>query len=83
MNNSTSHSLAVKTPLSRLYLALFSAPLLLFYLPISRVQPMPFDGDSRITETLGYTGDVYVGRNQRGNLLIDNGKITAYNINIG
>lgn len=30
MNNSTSHSLAVKTPLSRLYLALFSAPLLLF-----------------------------------------------------
>ncbi len=30
MNNSTSHALAVKTPLSRLYLALFSAPLLLF-----------------------------------------------------
>ena len=29
MNNSTSHSLAVKTPLSGLYLALFSAPLLL------------------------------------------------------
>jgi len=42
-----------------------------------------FDGDARVTESLGYTGDVYVGRNQRGNLLIDNGKITAYNINIG
>lgn len=84
MNNSTSHALAVKTPLSRLYLALFSAPLLLF-LPadIARAADAFFDGDSRITETLGYTGDVYVGRNQRGNLLIDNGKITAYNINIG
>ena len=84
MNNSTSHSLAVKTPLSRLYLALFSAPLLLF-LPadVARAADAFFDGDSRITETLGYTGDVYVGRNQRGNLLIDNGKITAYNINIG
>lgn len=84
MNNSTSHSLAVKTPLSRLYLALFSAPLLLF-LPadIARAADAFFDGDARITETLGYTGDVYVGRNQRGNLLIDNGKITAYNINIG
>ncbi len=75
MNNSTSHSLAVKTPLSRLYLALFSAPLLLF-LPadIARAADAFFDGDARITETLGYTGDVYVGRNQRGNLLIDNGK---------
>ena len=84
MNNSTSLALAVKTPLSRLYLALFSAPLLLF-LPadIARAADAFFDGDSRITETLGYTGDVYVGRNQRGNLLIDNGKITAYNINIG
>ncbi|RTY41101.1 autotransporter domain-containing protein [Enterobacter hormaechei subsp. steigerwaltii] len=84
MNNSTSHSLAVKTPLSRLYLALFSAPLLLF-LPadVARAADAFFDGESRITETLGYTGDVYVGRNQRGNLLIDNGKITAYNINIG
>ena len=84
MNNTTSHALAVKTPLSRLYLALFSAPLLLF-LPadIARAADAFFDGDSRITETLGYTGDVYVGRNQRGNLLIDNGKITAYNINIG
>lgn len=84
MNNSTSHSLAVKTPLSRLYLALFSAPLLLF-LPadVARAADAFFDGESRITETLGYTGDVYVGRNQRGNLLIDNGKIIAYNINIG
>jgi len=84
VNNSTSHSLAVKTPLSRLYLALFSAPLLLF-LPadVARAADAFFDGESRITETLGYTGDVYVGRNQRGNLLIDNGKITAYNINIG
>ncbi|ELV2836548.1 autotransporter outer membrane beta-barrel domain-containing protein [Enterobacter cloacae] len=84
MNNSTSHSLAVKTPLSRLYLALFSAPLLLLSpADLARAADAIFDGDSRITETLGYTGDVYVGRNQRGNLLIDNGKITAYNINIG
>ncbi len=84
MNNSTSHSLAVKTPLSRLYLALFSAPLLLLSpANFARAADAILDGDSRITETLGYTGDVYVGRNQRGNLLIDNGKITAYNINIG
>lgn len=83
MNNSTSHSLAVKTPLSRLYLALFSAPLLLFTCRCRACSRCLFDGESRITETLGYTGDVYVGRNQRGNLLIDNGKITAYNINIG
>ena len=84
MNNSTSPSLAVKTPLSRLYLALFSAPLLLLSpADFARAADAIFDGDSRITETLGYTGDVYVGRNQRGNLLIDNGKITAYNINIG
>lgn len=32
---------------------------------------------------MAYTGDVYVGRNQSGNLLIENGKISAYNINIG
>ena len=84
MNNSTSHALAVKTPLSRLYLALFSAPLLLLSpADFARAADAIFDGDARITETLGYTGDVYVGRNQRGNLLIDNGKITAYNINIG
>ncbi|EOV6157991.1 autotransporter domain-containing protein [Enterobacter ludwigii] len=84
MNNSTSHSLAVKTPLSRLYLALFSAPLLmLFPADFARAADAIFDGDARVTESLGYTGDVYVGRNQRGNLLIDNGKITAYNINIG
>ncbi|ENA0610247.1 autotransporter domain-containing protein [Enterobacter bugandensis] len=84
MNNSTSQALAVKTPLSRLYLALFSAPLLLLSpVDFARAADAIFDGDSRITETLGYTGDVYVGRNQRGNLLIDNGKITAYNVNIG
>lgn len=84
MNNSTSHSLAVKTPLSRLYLALFSAPLLILSpADFARAADAIFDGDARVTESLGYTGDVYVGRNQRGNLLIDNGKITAYNINIG
>lgn len=84
MNNSTSHSLAVKTPLSRLYLALFSAPLLMLSpADFARAADAIFDGDARVTESLGYTGDVYVGRNQRGNLLIDNGKITAYNINIG
>ncbi|ENY0895489.1 autotransporter domain-containing protein [Enterobacter ludwigii] len=84
MNNSTSHSLAVKTPLSRLYLALFSAPLLMLSpADFARAADAIFDGDARVTESLGYTGDVYAGRNQRGNLLIDNGKITAYNINIG
>lgn len=84
MNNSTSHYLAVKTPLSRLYLALFSAPLLMLSpADFARAADAIFDGDARVTESLGYTGDVYVGRNQRGNLLIDNGKITAYNINIG
>jgi outer membrane autotransporter protein len=84
VNNSTSHSLAVKTPLSRLYLALFSAPLLMLSpADFARAADAIFDGDARVTESLGYTGDVYVGRNQRGNLLIDNGKITAYNINIG
>ncbi|MEG6041139.1 autotransporter domain-containing protein [Enterobacter ludwigii] len=84
MNNSTSHSLAVKTPLSRLYLALFSAPLLMLSpADFARAADAIFDGDARVTESLGYTGDVYVGRNQRGSLLIDNGKITAYNINIG
>ncbi|MBP1132521.1 outer membrane autotransporter protein [Serratia sp. PL17] len=36
-----------------------------------------------MTESLAYTGNVYVGRNQSANLLIDNGKINAYNINIG
>lgn len=84
MNNPTSPSLAVKTPLSRLYLALFSAPLLLLSpADLARAADAIYDGDVRITESLGFTGDVYVGRNQRGNLLIDNGKITAYNINIG
>lgn len=84
MNYPTSHPLAVKTPLSRLYLALFSAPLIMLApADIARADDAIYDGDSRVTETLGYTGDVYVGRNQRGNLLIDNGKITAYNINIG
>nr|WP_232094251.1 autotransporter domain-containing protein [Serratia surfactantfaciens] len=50
---------------------------------LARADDAIFDGDSRITESLAYTGDVYVGRNQSGNLLIDNGKISAYNINIG
>nr|WP_194243135.1 autotransporter outer membrane beta-barrel domain-containing protein [Serratia marcescens] len=50
---------------------------------IARADDAIFDGDSKITESLTYTGDVYVGRNQSGNLLIENGKISAYNINIG
>ncbi len=84
MNDKTSHSLAVKTPLSKLYLALFSAPLLMLApADIARADDAIFDGDSKITESLAYTGDVYVGRNQSGNLLIENGKIGAYNINIG
>ncbi|HHK8227045.1 TPA: autotransporter domain-containing protein [Serratia marcescens] len=84
MNDTTSHSLAVKTPLSKLYLALFSAPLLMLVpADIARADDAIFDGDSKITESLAYTGDVYVGRNQSGNLLIENGKISAYNINIG
>ncbi|MGK0667050.1 autotransporter outer membrane beta-barrel domain-containing protein [Serratia marcescens] len=84
MNDTTSHSLTVKTPLSKLYLALFSAPLLMLApADIARADDAIFDGDSKITESLAYTGDVYVGRNQSGNLLIENGKISAYNINIG
>lgn len=84
MNDTTSHSLAVKTPLSKLYLALFSAPLLMLApADIARADDAIFDGDSKTTESLAYTGDVYVGRNQSGNLLIENGKISAYNINIG
>ncbi len=84
MNDKISHPLAVKTPLSKLYLALFSAPLLMLApADIARADDAIFDGDSKITESLAYTGDVYVGRNQSGNLLIENGKISAYNINIG
>lgn len=84
MNDKTSHPLAVKTPLSKLYLALFSAPLLMLApADIARADDAIFDGESKITESLAYTGDVYVGRNQSGNLLIENGKISAYNINIG
>lgn len=84
MNDKTSHPLAVRTPLSKLYLALFSAPLLMLApADIARADDAIFDGDSKITESLAYTGDVYVGRNQSGNLLIENGKISAYNINIG
>ncbi|WP_461211641.1 hypothetical protein, partial [Desulfocurvus sp. DL9XJH121] len=67
MNDTTSHSLAVKTPLSKLYLALFSAPLLMLApADIARADDAIFDGDSKITESLAYTGDVYVGRNQSG-----------------
>jgi len=84
VNTNFSQPLAVKTPLSKLYLALFSAPLL-FLGPtdMARADDAIFDGESTVSESLGYTGNVYVGRNQSGNLLIDNGKITAYNINIG
>ncbi|WP_250602072.1 autotransporter outer membrane beta-barrel domain-containing protein [Serratia marcescens] len=84
MNDKTSHPLAVRTLLSKLYLALFSAPLLMLApADLARADDAIFDGDSKITESLAYTGDVYVGRNQSGNLLIENGKISAYNINIG
>ncbi|MEQ9745231.1 autotransporter outer membrane beta-barrel domain-containing protein [Pectobacterium actinidiae] len=83
MSENSSHPLAVNTPLSKLYLALFSAPLLFSPVDIARADDAIFDGESRVTESLGYTGNVYVGRNQSGNLLIDNGKITAYNISIG
>lgn len=84
MNDKKSHPLAVRTPLSKLYLALFSAPLLMLApADLARADDAIFDGDSKITESLAYTGDVYVGRNQSGNLLIENGKISAYNINIG
>jgi outer membrane autotransporter protein len=84
VNDKTSHPLAVSTPLSKLYLALFSAPLLMLApADIARADDAIFDGESKITESLAYTGDVYVGRNQSGNLLIENGKISAYNINIG
>lgn len=84
MKNYTSPLLAAKMPLSRIYLALFSAPLLMLTsADMARADDAIFDGDTRITESLAYTGNVYVGRNQSGNLLIDNGKITAWNINIG
>ncbi|POP50926.1 autotransporter outer membrane beta-barrel domain-containing protein [Superficieibacter electus] len=84
MNEHLSPPLAVKTPLSRLYLALFSAPLfLLAPADNARADDAVFDGDSTINESLVYNGNVYVGRNQRANVFIDNGKITANNINIG
>lgn len=83
MNDNFSHQLKVKTSLSKLYLALFSAPLVLFTPVDSLAADVIFDGNSTVTDTSVYTDDVYVGRTQSSNLLIDNGKITAYNINIG
>ncbi|RZV02858.1 UNVERIFIED_ORG: outer membrane autotransporter protein [Serratia quinivorans] len=84
MKDKISHHLAVRKPLSKVYLALFSAPLILIGpVDIARADDAIFDGESKVTESLAYTGNVYVGRNQSGNLLIDNGKINAYNINIG
>lgn len=84
MKDQTSHHLAVRKPLSKVYLALFSAPLILIGpADMARADDAIFDGDSRITEPLSYAGNVYVGRNQGGNLLIDNGEVNAYNINIG
>ncbi|WP_312947950.1 autotransporter domain-containing protein [Superficieibacter sp.] len=84
MNDNFSHHLKVKTSLSKLYLALFSAPLMLLTpTGFTYAADAIIDGESRVTETLVYDGDVYVGRNQSGNLLIDNGKITAWNVNIG
>lgn len=82
MNDNFSHQLKVKTSLSKLYLALFSAPLMLLT-PLDASAEVLYDGDSTVTQTLVYTDDVYVGRTQAGNVLIDNGKITAYNVNIG
>ncbi|WP_209638302.1 autotransporter outer membrane beta-barrel domain-containing protein [Serratia sp. PL17] len=84
MKDKISYPLAVRKPLSKLYLALFSAPLILIGpVDIARADDAVFDGESKMTESLAYTGNVYVGRNQSANLLIDNGKINAYNINIG
>lgn len=82
MNDNFSHQLKVKTSLSKLYLALFSAPLMLLT-PMDTWAEVIYDGDSTVTQSLVYTDDVYVGRTQAGNVLIDNGKITAYNVNIG
>ncbi|MGO2368323.1 MAG: autotransporter outer membrane beta-barrel domain-containing protein [Serratia sp. (in: enterobacteria)] len=84
MKDKISYPLAVRKPLFKLYLALFSAPLILIGpVDIARADDAVFDGESKVTESLAYTGNVYVGRNQSANLLIDNGKINAYNINIG
>lgn len=60
MNNSTSHSLAVKTPLSRLYLALFSAPLLLFLPADVGVQPMPFLMATRVLPKRWVTPEMFM-----------------------
>ncbi|PKH21947.1 autotransporter outer membrane beta-barrel domain-containing protein [Enterobacterales bacterium CwR94] len=49
----------------------------------ARAADVIIDGDTQVTDTRIYNDNVYVGRNQNGNLLIDNGKITANNINIG
>ncbi|MGQ8776139.1 autotransporter outer membrane beta-barrel domain-containing protein [Serratia sp. NA_112.1] len=84
MKDKISHHLAVRKPLSKVYLALFSAPLLLIgSADIARADDVIFDGESKVTESLAYSGNVYVGRNQSGNLLIDNGQVGGYNINIG
>lgn len=83
MKDKISYPLAVRKPLSKLYLALFSAPLILIGpVDIARADDAIFDGESKVTESLAYTGNVYVGRNQSGNLLIDNGKINAYNLSL-
>ncbi|HEJ9097496.1 TPA: autotransporter domain-containing protein, partial [Serratia odorifera] len=84
MKDQLSHNLAVNKPLSKIYLALFSAPLILLAsADIARADDVIFDGESRITQPLSYAGTAYVGRNQSANLLIDNGEVNAYNINIG
>lgn len=83
MNANFSHQLKVKTSLSKLYLALFSAPLMLLTPVDGRADDVIFDGDTQVTSSSVYTDDVYVGRTESSNLLIDNGKITAYNVNIG
>ncbi|WP_426505822.1 autotransporter outer membrane beta-barrel domain-containing protein [Serratia proteamaculans] len=84
MKDKISHHLAVRKPLSKVYLALFSAPLILIgSADIARADDVIFDGESKVTEPLAYSGNVYVGRNQSGNLLIDNGQVGGFNINIG
>ena len=58
MNDNFSHQLKVKTSLSKLYLALFSAPLMLLTPVDALAADAIYDGDSTVTESLVYTGDV-------------------------
>jgi len=61
MKDKISHHLAVRKPLSKIYLALFSAPLLLMgSADMARAADVIFDGESKVTEPLAYSGNVYV-----------------------